>query len=155
MILQTLHQRPGSRVLTSKILGHLGGWICGAAVLYWVALQAGPRMGTAIVHVTEPNVQIDVGGRLFRVGANFHEPIVCDLPAGEYQLTMTRDSTLLYAVHFSIEGGEEQVLATWKPPDMNTSRNGNGAPWTDGSASGNQFPMKGLDPRNPEASLRQ
>ncbi|SIO15036.1 hypothetical protein SAMN05444166_2714 [Singulisphaera sp. GP187] len=116
MILKTLPQRPGSGVLTSKVLVHLGGWICGAALLYWVASQAGPRTGTAIVHVTEPDVAVSVGSQMFRVDASIHEPLVCDLPAGEHRLKMMRGTTVLYDETFSIVGGEEHVLTTWRAP---------------------------------------
>lgn len=157
MILQTLPQRPSSGFLTSKILAHLGGWICGGVVLCWVASQAGPRTGTAVVHVTEPNVAVNIGGQMFQVGETIHMPLICDLPAGAHRLTMTRGTTVLYAENFSIEGGEEHVLTTWKPPADGASRAVNRIPWFEGSPRGGQFPIPSTvgNPWPPEANSHQ
>lgn len=125
MKLETLPQSSGSGVRTGKIVGHLSGWILGAAVLYGVALQTGPQDGTAIIHVTEPNVTVSVGNRSFQVGDHIYEPLVCELPAGDYRLTMTRGSTVLYVEDFILTGGEEHVLTTWTPPARSTAQAAN------------------------------
>src|SRR5712672_2597660 len=79
-----------SRFLSGKALGHIGGWLCGGAMLSWVATQAGPQTGTAVVHVTEPNVAVSVDGLSFHVGEQIHVPLICELAVGEHRLVMTR-----------------------------------------------------------------
>jgi hypothetical protein len=116
MTLPTIPWRFCSRFLRGKALGHIVGWLCGGVTLSWVASQAGPQTGTAIVHVTEPHVAVSVDGRLFHVGEAIYVPLVCDLAAGEHRITMTRGTDVLYAANFSIEGGEELVLTTWRVP---------------------------------------
>ncbi|WP_406693468.1 hypothetical protein V5E97_20785 [Singulisphaera sp. Ch08] len=122
MILQAIARRSCSGVLRNKIFGHICGWTFGGAMLCWVASQSGPRDGTAVVHVTEPDVVVSVGGQTFHVGESLHRPLVCDLPTGEHRLTMTRGATVLYAETFSITGGEEVVLSTWSPPSEGASQ---------------------------------
>jgi hypothetical protein len=107
-----------SRIFRGKALGQIGGWLCGGAMLSWVATQAGPQTGTAIVHVTEPNVALSVDGRMFHVGEQVYAPLVYDLAAGEHRIAMTRGAEVLYAAHFSIAGGEEVVLTTWRGPQV-------------------------------------
>jgi hypothetical protein len=116
MTLPAIPWRLGSRFLRGKAFGHIVGWLCGGVMLSWVASQAGPRTGTAIVHVTEPHVAVSVDGLTFHVGELVHVPLVCDLAAGEHRITMTRGAEVLYAANFSIEGGEDLVLTTWRVP---------------------------------------
>jgi hypothetical protein len=115
MILGTIFRLPGSRLMAGTILGKLGGCLLGGALLSLVAMLSGPRTGTAIVHVTEPGVVVSVGGQTFHVGDDPYTPLVCDLPAGEHRLTMTRGAALLYGETFSLRGGEERILTAWRP----------------------------------------
>ena len=97
------------------LLGRLAGVVLGAGFLWWVAAHVGPQTGMAIVHVTESDVVVDVGGNTFRVGDDYVGPLVCELPAGEHRLTMTRGTSILYTEVFTIRGGEEWILTAWDP----------------------------------------
>ena len=102
-----------SRLVSRTTLAYLTAWLCGAAALGWVALHAGPRTGTAIVHVTESDVVVNVGGRIFQVSAATELPLICDLPVGDHRLVMSRGDSVLHSDQFSIEGGEDRVLTAW------------------------------------------
>lgn len=102
-------------IRTRGLLGKLTGVVLGAGFLWWVAAHVGPQTGRAIVHVTESDVVVDVGGNTFRVGDDYVGPLVCELPAGEHRLTMTRGTSILYTEVFTIRGGEEWILTAWDP----------------------------------------
>jgi hypothetical protein len=97
-----------------------GAAVClmGAGVLWWVADHAGPAAGTVYVHVTEPNVDVAVGGEAYHVGSDNGRPIVCELAAGSYTLRMMRGDELLYEERFTLGGGQERVLTAWRPPPL-------------------------------------
>jgi hypothetical protein len=113
MIWFTRLRPPGCGFPLDRIAGIVGHWLLGGATLCWVAANVGPQTGTAIVHVTEPDVMVTVGGVAFNIEDFIHAPIVCELPAGTHELTMRRGATLLHSESFSLRGGEERVLAAW------------------------------------------
>jgi hypothetical protein len=87
----------------------------GLATCWYVAANVGPRTGRAFVHVTEANVVVNVGGVVFQVEERIFAPLVCELPAGEHRLVMSRGSTELYSEVFTLREGAEAVLATARP----------------------------------------
>lgn len=104
-------------------LGSLAGYAqiplscaLGGALLWWVAGSAGPNRGTAIVHVSEPDVVVSIGPRHYAIEGMRHLPIECELPAGEYALEMRRDGEVLMREDFEIRPGEDSVLTAWAPP---------------------------------------
>lgn len=104
---------PGCGFPLPRIAGIVGQWLVGGATLCWVAANAGPQTGTAIVHVTEAHVTVTIGGVAFNIENFIHAPIVCELPAGTHELTMRRGATFLHSESFSLRGGEERVFAAW------------------------------------------
>lgn len=118
-------QLPLSGLLAGKLLNHAGRFLLGVGALWWVVMHAGPRTGTAIVHVTEPRVVVSVGGTTFVVGQEAPTALVCDLPAGEHRLIVKRGETVLYAETFRIRGGEERILAACAPSPSDPARDRN------------------------------
>lgn len=107
------------RFIKLLVVGSLG-----LATLGWLIEMAGHEGKVAIhgsdpdlivVHVTEPDVEVVVGGRTYRIEGWVYEPIVCNLPDGEHELIMTRDGVLLYKETFTVRPGENLVLTAWDP----------------------------------------
>lgn len=103
-----------SRVIRLAFEG--GVCVLAGTMLWWIAAQAGESTGTVTVHVTTPDVVVEVGDVTFKVGSNNYTPFVCELPTGEHQITMRRGNTVLYSDTFKLEGGEDQILTTWRMP---------------------------------------
>jgi hypothetical protein len=101
-----------SRIAQSS-MGLMAASLLGGATLWYVAEHSGPKTGTAVVHVTEANVVVIVGGVSFQVDEWRSAPLVCELPAGQHRLVMTRGGAELYSEAFSLEGGDEVVLTAW------------------------------------------
>ena len=90
------------------------GGLIGGAALWWVATNLEPTTGTAIVHVTESDVLVQVGGFSYQISEPTFTPLVCQLPAGEHRLVMTGGSAELHVEEFTLRGGEEVVLTAWR-----------------------------------------
>jgi hypothetical protein len=99
-----------------KLAGISGACLFGAAVLSWVSMNAGPNLGTALIHVTEPDVVVCVGDRTFVITDRRNAPIECDLPAGRHTLSMKRFGETLYQENFELERGGEVILTAWRDP---------------------------------------
>jgi hypothetical protein len=87
----------------------------GGALLWWVAGSAGPNRGMAIVHVAEPDVVVSIGPRSYAIEGRRHEPIECELPAGDYTLMVRRDGAVLMREDFAILPGEDAILTACAP----------------------------------------
>ncbi|WP_169980668.1 hypothetical protein [Tautonia rosea] len=88
--------------------------VLGVSCLGWIVELIGPPHGTAIVHVTESAVEVSVGGRVFVVSQPHDlSPIVCKLPPGEHELTMTRSGRELYRETFTIHRDRGTVLTAY------------------------------------------
>ena len=96
-----------------KLLGGLCGALLGGALLSMVAAQDRSGTATVVVHVTEPDVVVTLGGASFSVDGVTYTPFVRDLPAGRHRLTMRRRGALIHAEEFSVKDGEEKVLTAW------------------------------------------
>lgn len=93
----------------------LGGGLLGIVALSWIALHCGPPNGQAVVHVTEADVELIVGGNRYRIEGRRYPPIVCDLPAGRHELALVREGRVLYRESFRLRGGESSVFTAWDP----------------------------------------
>lgn len=108
------------RRLASRLPGapgpiDVGGLLIGGAALWWVAGHAGHQTATVVVHVAEPDVEVALGGRTFRINRQDGEPLVLELPAGPHRLTMSRGGDLLYDEAFDLQRGEWRTLTAWVP----------------------------------------
>ena len=92
-----------------------GSGMLGLAVLSFVADQSGSKTGEAVVHVTETDVDLTIGGNSYRISTRRDPPIVCLLPAGQHELIMKRGSRILQKEWFTLEGGDSVVLTAWDP----------------------------------------
>jgi hypothetical protein len=68
-----------------------------------------------VVHVTEPDVEVSIGGRMYRIEERRYDPIVCKLPPGRHELIMTRRGRVLYRESFEVRRGVSLVLTAWDP----------------------------------------
>lgn len=103
---------PKARTVTAVARG-LAACLLGVGVLWWVAAHAGPSRGEVIVHVTEPDVEVVVGGHVFRFDEWPERPVACELPVGSHTLRMWRGRRLLYEESFVVPRGENVVLTAW------------------------------------------
>jgi hypothetical protein len=83
--------------------------------LPWVVARVDGGEGSALVHVTEPDVQVSISGRPYLIEGMCYVPIECALPAGHHRLEMTSGGVLLYREEFEIRPGEQVTLTAWRP----------------------------------------
>jgi hypothetical protein len=98
-----------------RLLKYLAGCLLGLTILAWVAAHSGPAHGEVVVHVTEPDVEVSIGGRPYRIGERRYDPIVCKLTPGRHALVMTRHGRVLYPESFEVRRGVSLVLTAWDP----------------------------------------
>lgn len=100
------------RALRMALKG-LGGAILAGSTLGWIAEHSGPARVEVVVHVTEPDVEVGVGGRTFRIKGRAEAPLVCELSPGRHELLVTRGGRVLYREMFEVPRGEGVVLTAW------------------------------------------
>src|SRR5262249_55186879 len=98
-----------------RLIRGVGALLLGGTTLWWIVEQIGPIDGTVLVHVTEPDVKVTLGGQAFWVEERRYAPIECRLRAGRYLLRMERADRILYEEWFTIHGGEEVILTAHCP----------------------------------------
>ena len=98
-----------------RLVKSAGSGLLGLAVLGWVVDSVGTPTGHAVVHVTESDVTVQVGGNTYEFADRPGDPIVCELRPGTHELTMPRDGRVLYEQSFRIRRGESLVLTAWDP----------------------------------------
>jgi hypothetical protein len=91
----------------------LGALVVSSAFLWQIAERAGPQDCTAIVHVTEPDVDVSIDEADFHLATWTSSPLVCPLFPGRHTLRMWRRGRTLYEEAFVLEGGQELVLTAW------------------------------------------
>jgi hypothetical protein len=96
--------------LGSRLIKGMGALLLGGITLWWVVEQVGPTHGTVLVHVTEPDVEVTVGGQTFSIEKRRYAPIECLLRPGRYLLRMKRGDRVLYEEGFAVHRGEEVIL---------------------------------------------
>jgi hypothetical protein len=99
-----------------KALLHAAACLLSLALLAWAVVHSGPRHGEVVVHVTEPDLEVSLDGRTYRIEGLREDPIVCDLPAGAHTLVVTRQGRLLRRETFEVVGGQGVVLTAWASP---------------------------------------
>ena len=87
------------------------GAVCLAMVIFWhVVRHAGPRQGTAIVHVPQSNVVVAVDDQSYHVESIAQSPLVCDLEPGSHVVKLRHGGLLLGEEDFTVEAGKEVVV---------------------------------------------
>ena len=109
----------------------VGSSLLTLVTLGWIVEHAGPPSGRAVVHVTESDVTVQVGGNTYEFAERPLEPIVCELRPGKHELTMTRDGRVLYEQTFRIRRGESVVLTAWDPERLRRGRDSRFRPMED------------------------
>lgn len=97
-----------------RVIKGLAVGLLGVGALGWVVEQSLP-CGQVVVHVTEPDVEVVVGGRAFRIKGRVYDPIVCKLRRGQHELLMKRGGRLLFRETFTVGPGQDVVLTAWDP----------------------------------------
>lgn len=85
------------------------------SVLGWVVNQAGDPNGEVVIHVAESEVDVALGGIVYRIENRRYEPILCKLPAGRHELSMRRDGQVVYSESFDLDRGARLILTAWDP----------------------------------------
>src|SRR5262245_45843585 len=99
-----------------RLLARVGGCgVLGLAMLGWIVEHAGPPDGEAVVHVVEADVRVTVGGKTYPIGERNYAPLVCRLPAGSHELTMSRGGRVIQRETFQVPRGGSIVLTAWDP----------------------------------------
>jgi hypothetical protein len=101
--------------LAGRLIRGVASLLIGGSTLWWIVDQVGPIQGTVLVHVTEPNVEVTVGGQTFSIEERRYAPIECRLHAGRYPLRMKRGDRILYEEWFTVVRGEELILTAYCP----------------------------------------
>jgi hypothetical protein len=102
-------------MILAKLLQWTAAGLLGVAVTWWVVEHAGDNTGMAVVHMTEPGVDVVVGDQTFRAEECPRSPLVCELPAGRHELRVSRGDRLLRRKVFTLGRGEQVVLTAWVP----------------------------------------
>jgi hypothetical protein len=87
-------------VLVARLAKIGGGGLLSCVILGWIVGQVGPPHGEAVVHITEPNVEVTIGGNVYHIESRRYDPIVCRLPIGRHSLIMSRDGNVLHKESF-------------------------------------------------------
>jgi hypothetical protein len=101
-----------------KLLGYFAVCLLGAAAWWFVAVNAGARTGTVVLHINEfdQDVVADVGGEVVPISGRTRGSTSLELMPGAYELVIRRGETTLSRESFEVEGGKEVVLTAWQRP---------------------------------------
>ena len=91
-----------------------GAIVLGGTILWQVAAHSAPRQGQAIVHVTALDVEVAIDEAAYRVATLRDSPIVCPLGPGHHRLQLTGRGRILFEQEFTLDPGEEIILAAWE-----------------------------------------
>jgi hypothetical protein len=97
-------------LLLGKAVKGLLACAMAVGVFWWVVEHSGPREGTVIMHVLEPDVEVKLAGRVYYFQEMTAEPFVLRLRAGRYKFRVRRGVTVLHTEAFTLRGGESRVL---------------------------------------------
>jgi hypothetical protein len=115
MVIQGLATFPTKLMCGKWCLTQAAGGLLGLGILAWAAVHSGPTNGEVVVHVTEPDVDVSIGGHTYHVEERRFAPIVCELPPGLHELVVKRNGLVLDRQSFAVERGSSQVLTAWDP----------------------------------------
>jgi hypothetical protein len=110
MFVQSLIGAFSRSYLVGRLIRGMAALLVGGTTLWWIVEQVGPIEGTVLVHVTEPDVEVTVGGQTFSIEERRYAPIECRLRSGRYLLRMKRGDRILYEDWFTVHRGEEVIL---------------------------------------------
>jgi hypothetical protein len=96
--------------LIVTLVKRLGMAFLAFVILWHVAQHAGQRRGRAIVHVSQPDVMVDVDDRSFHVGSLTESPVVCDLEPGPHRAEVWRNGRMVGEQRFAVEAGQDIVV---------------------------------------------
>jgi hypothetical protein len=113
MFVQSLIGAFSRSYLARRMIRAAAALMLGGTTIWWIDEQVGPVHGTVLVHVTEPDVEVTVGGQTFSIEERRYAPIECRLHAGRYPLRMKRGDRILYEERFAVHRGEEVILAAY------------------------------------------
>jgi hypothetical protein len=89
----------------------IGGLMLGGAILGHVAFTSGVGNGSAVVHVSAPQVDVVIDGVAHHVETMWDSPVVCELGPGRHALQMIRNGRVVHEESFTLGAGEDLVLA--------------------------------------------
>jgi hypothetical protein len=115
MFVQSLLGAFSKFVLANRLIRGVAALLLGGATLWWIAKQAGPVQGTVLVHVTESDVEVTVGGQTVSIAERRFSPIEYLVRPGRYLLQMRRGDRILYEEWFIVRRGEEVILTASCP----------------------------------------
>jgi hypothetical protein len=101
------------RSLALAVAKPVGAVLLGGAFLWEVALHCGPPHGKVYVHVAGGFGDVTVDDSTYHVKTLWESPIVRELEPGQHIVRMSRDGCLVFEQEFSIDAGEELILAAW------------------------------------------
>ncbi|MEW4570019.1 hypothetical protein AB1L88_19310 [Tautonia sp. JC769] len=101
-------------MIVARAARYTAGTVMGLTMLTWIANRAGSST-EVVIHVTEANVEIHVGGHSFRIDERSYEPILLHLHPGPYELVMTRSGRVVSREAFEVRSGEACVLTAYDP----------------------------------------
>jgi hypothetical protein len=113
MFVPNLFDASFKHCVLEKLFEGVVACLLGGAVLWWVVGQSGPEKSTVLVHVTEPDVEVSVGGQTFLIEDREYAPIECQLRAGRHSLCMKRGDRVLYSEWFTVRRGEDVILTAY------------------------------------------
>jgi hypothetical protein len=93
----------------------IAGLALGGAVLWQVAIHAGPSQGSAVIHVTTLPAVLRVDDQEYRLERTTPQPVVCDLHAGGHTMQLVRKEQIVFEENFTLQPGEDIVLTAWDP----------------------------------------
>ena len=97
----------------SRTLTGVAGLVSGFVVLGFVVQGAGPATGVVVIHVTERDVDISVGGVTRHVEESLGVPLILELPRGRQTLVMSRRGVVLQREDFVVKGDDSVVVTAW------------------------------------------
>jgi hypothetical protein len=115
MFVQSLLGALSRWYLAVRLIQGLGALLLGGTTLWWIIEQVGPAQGTVLVQVTEPDVEVTVGGQTVWIDERRYTPIECLLRPGRHLLRMKRCDQVLYGEWFTVHRGEELILTGYCP----------------------------------------
>jgi hypothetical protein len=115
MFVQSLLDAFSKFVPANRLIQGVAALMLGRVTLWWIAKQAGPVQGTVLVHVTESDVVVTVGGHTVSIAERQFSPLEYLVRPGRYLLQMRRGDRILYEEWLIVRRGEEVILTAYCP----------------------------------------
>ena len=108
--------------VATRVLKGVAGGLLGLAVLAWIVEHSGPQHIEVVVHVVEPDVEVSVGDRTYRIDGRRRDPILCELSPGWHQLVMRRGDRILFEETFEVRPGANVCATAYDRERLDRSR---------------------------------